>query len=572
MMSILPLLIIPILILGFLVQFQQAVGPYWLGVNNDPSYIYLINFLYILDGIPPMFIQHPGTTVQILGALVIKLFNLKAATNVEIVTNVFRHPDFYLYAVHYVFASLYIATLVALGIYVWQKTKDWCLTICVQAPAILFFTVPSGGNSDYALPVISNVSAEPFLLVVGNLFALCLLKLYFAKTVEKTSVILLGLVCGLGIATKVSFLPMLLIPGILIPNMRGRLLFLIACLISTLLWTIPIWPNYPEVFKWLKSVLIHKGFHGGEGIGFDLSFYMRGLRKLISENILLFVTVAAGFVGGFLKLWKNSAASDSASANKFLAALGSVGLLHFLFVAKQPAPHYMVPAIGLLGLLFMFVYLSVNMEKKLKAQITLAALGIFVGIGSARAMYYQKNLYAINHTMYEFSQSIHEKYKDCTICTYYRSSSPVFGLQFGDDNVGHRRYNKILQGVYPHTYFYHYWWRGFHDGNDTVSWEDLKRQNKCVLLYGQRYGDDLKDSLLELEKIESSPTEAVYRVIHSRASEAIQYYIMSKIFENKKDYVSAYGSAMKAKSLGYPRLEADIENLKRLIEASGPSR
>lgn len=44
---------------------RLSAGPFWLGSNLDPSYLYLFNAAYILDGIAPMFTDHPGTTLQL---------------------------------------------------------------------------------------------------------------------------------------------------------------------------------------------------------------------------------------------------------------------------------------------------------------------------------------------------------------------------------------------------------------------------------------------------------------------------------------------------------------------------
>ncbi len=46
-------------------------GPYYNKNRSDPSYAYLFNALDIEQGVTPFLIQHPGTTVQLIGAAVI---------------------------------------------------------------------------------------------------------------------------------------------------------------------------------------------------------------------------------------------------------------------------------------------------------------------------------------------------------------------------------------------------------------------------------------------------------------------------------------------------------------------
>ncbi len=48
-------------------------GPYYGKSRFDPSYAYLFNALDIEQGVAPFLIQHPGTTVQLVGAAVLRV-------------------------------------------------------------------------------------------------------------------------------------------------------------------------------------------------------------------------------------------------------------------------------------------------------------------------------------------------------------------------------------------------------------------------------------------------------------------------------------------------------------------
>jgi hypothetical protein len=65
----LAILVVPILLFCFPLILRSYHGPYYLGYNSDPAYAYLLNSLNILNGVPPGHTDHPGTTVQLLGAV-----------------------------------------------------------------------------------------------------------------------------------------------------------------------------------------------------------------------------------------------------------------------------------------------------------------------------------------------------------------------------------------------------------------------------------------------------------------------------------------------------------------------
>src|SRR5437868_10432137 len=60
-------------------MFRFLSGPFYLGSNSDPSYFYFYNFLSLCEGQSCKFVDHPGTTLDMLGAVVTKLFLVSRA-------------------------------------------------------------------------------------------------------------------------------------------------------------------------------------------------------------------------------------------------------------------------------------------------------------------------------------------------------------------------------------------------------------------------------------------------------------------------------------------------------------
>src|SRR5262245_51688104 len=62
----------PVLFALTVLALKEARGPFWYGKNSDPDYAYLFNSLVVAQVRSPGHIDHPGTTLQVFGALVLR--------------------------------------------------------------------------------------------------------------------------------------------------------------------------------------------------------------------------------------------------------------------------------------------------------------------------------------------------------------------------------------------------------------------------------------------------------------------------------------------------------------------
>lgn len=565
-------MVIPAVIAVFALFLKQAVGPYWLSLNNDPSYIYLMNALYLVGGISPIFIQHPGITLQLLMAGLIKMLNFSAATPV-ILDRAFTDPEYFLNATYFVLLAVYLISLIAVGYYALKKTRSSLAALLIQSSAFLFLTMPAYDGYEYVLTIITNINAETLLISITNLYVIGLLKLYFDETKQAAvrSAVLLGLACALGVMTKLAFLPMLLLALFLLPGARPRMVFVLTFFILVFLLSLPIAARYGEIYKWIQGLIVYDGVHGSGKANFiNPGRYVFALGVLIKSNWVIFAVYFLSFLAAFYYYSADrkpqKASAQSRKNILFWLAMSGVALLQFAMVAKQPATRYLVPAAGMMGLVLYFVYQFLqNKGYRLKEGVAVFLL-LFMIVNGAYAYQYQKKMSTINQEIYNFSQKVFNKYKDCVICPYYRSSSPLFALEFGDDCSGFKGYAKLLKEKYPTAHFYHFWGKYFHDfTSDTANLKQMLADSPCVLLYGQPY-QEFPNKFLKLEEIESSPNESVYKILATTAEEAVTAYLVSKRAAARQHYKDAYIFALKAQSLGFPNIDEYILQLKTLLQ------
>ena len=89
-------LVLPSIFLLGQSAFVHVAGPYYLGSKVDPDYAYLCNSLNIAVGQAPNHVDHPGTTLQFLGAVVITVAH-PFAGKAEKIDAVLRRPEAHLH-------------------------------------------------------------------------------------------------------------------------------------------------------------------------------------------------------------------------------------------------------------------------------------------------------------------------------------------------------------------------------------------------------------------------------------------------------------------------------------------
>ncbi len=564
---------IPVIICVLSLFLKMATGPYWLGPNSDPAYLYLINSLYILQHISPAFVDHPGTTLEVLGAIVIKLLNWSVPQQ-QLIDNVLLNPEYYLNAQYFLILFLNITTLFFLGLYALKKSKDVIFSLFVQSGAFAYLLLKSYGSRGHVLTIASNVFAESLFPFISNLFILCILFLYFSERKKNHYLysFLFAIFSAAGVITKVSFAPLLIIPFLMLRGFRAKLLFVGIFIASCFLLTIPIIPEYKEMFNYIYLFQANKGIHGTGGVGM-LSFQQMlvNAKGFFRDQPFLLACILAGIVSLLCAtfFWRriNWQKERMKKDVLYLGILFSGVLLQIIFVLKHPAPHYAAPAVGLLGILLTYVYL-IWTKAFLRNRAYFAVILFFIVSGfSVATVLYQTHLKETNHAILQFSQNVKEKYKNCILCNFYRSSSVAYALYFGDDCKGrHRAFFPRLKELYPRALVWNRWDYDFHHFSDQVSEESILNANPCVLLYGSHM--DFSISYINAELIESSEGEYLYKVISSSRKDVMQVFLLSKALEIKGDYKTALIFAMKARDLGFPRLRIDrnIEELKAKIK------
>lgn len=465
------LLILPATLLFTAVFLHNAHGPYWLSYNSDPEYLYLISSLTLAESKQTGSPGHPGSTLQILGAATLKISHaLDFSEKDSLEFAVLKNPEFYLTIINTVLVTLNTLLLFIIGLTAFILSKNIWLSLLLQLSPFL--------SNNIIIDGLPRISPEPLLFFTGSLFLLILLKMIFSKSLSKSAhryMITLALVSGFGMATKLTFVPLLIIPLVVLPELRNKIWFLFLTGLSFVFWTWPIISQYEVLLNWYYNIITHNGFYGnGVPQILYLPNYFNNIINLCLLNPLLFLVwfFSAGFI---LRFGCFSAGVDKAARKvvwqdtsfRTLAAVATAQMFAVLIVAKHPAGWYLAPVFSLSGfMLFLtFLYLQkINYFNNFNLKKGVFFIVIILLFSCAWRIVEIRNLFMHKLQIRQESLAVYQKvesdYKDYLkiYCLFDPScgpsSSPVSALAFGDFFVNEGRYSEHLRKIYGNSYFY----------------------------------------------------------------------------------------------------------------------
>lgn len=533
--KLLALCIVPVLLFSLSYLFAVLRGPYYLGRNLDPEYAYLLNSLDILHLVAPGHTDHPGTPLQLLGALVIlahygitSLFHSTLSIQDEVLT----HPESYLRSINLSLNGLILLLGILNGKKILQLKGNWILVAAIQFTPFLFTTL---------LVSTARVSPEPLLLVVVLCLSLILIPAFTAQgriTSSKTS-LLLGIILGIGIATKVTALSLLLL--VLLPRrIKDKALALASSIVSFFIFSMPSWARLPRLAQWLISIFLRDGRYGHGDIGLpNLEALQTSTGDLLSADpgFFVFLGLASGTWLYLLLKHRSSSASTKSSRDHIyvIALLLTILAGQTAIIIKHPPIHYMVPVMALVGpfMLFLFVVLERQWRHNAQSRVLTFGLSAVLGIGLLSSLSNGigelRTAIAYRASVMEAQQLIETSFQGCEVIGYYRSSSLAYALAFGD-NFSRTKFASALARLHSEPVFYHIWSQTFHgfDVEDRISSSDLQariNRGECLLMQGTPFSEYRSypeyAAPLDLERVDrNSAGESVYRLVAINSPES----------------------------------------------------
>jgi hypothetical protein len=458
------------LMLAFVFRWHSA--PFWLWFNVDPTYFYLLNGLMVAGGEAPADVYHPGTPVQMLAALVIRLMH-PASSFLSIADQVMADPER-----HLKYISTVILLLLAGGLYLLGAAAKRALGGLL--PAMIAQCAPFA--TLFLIKHAYQVKPEPLLLLSATLLAAALFQALSDQERPYRNALFFALAVGLGTASKLHFAPLALLPLPLLARQPKALVFyVLASAAAFMLFLAAAWPNLGTTVDWFIRMAKSSEAYGQGAATFLPKEYPSNILKVFSGKPVF---------GAVLLLSIPALIWGPPDKNLKAALLGVVlaQLASALLIAKHPVAYYMTPATALTGaqaaLLFALgAKRFTSARHKTGWTIGLILLGLlrfhaYVADDAERAGW--------KRTAQEIDM---RPFASCAKVWYDFASSPSYALFMGD-MMAEWRWGPLLEataqakGLPEDEFFLNFYTGTLRDWLGPVDLQDVFHRFPCVAFRG----------------------------------------------------------------------------------------
>jgi len=511
------LLIFPLVLLVIGFSFDRT------RYGTDPESAYLFNGLNIAMLQSVGLYEHPGTTAHSFNAVVISVVHQFRHNGTDLETDVLTNSEFYIEVLRRSYIILNALLLFFLGLTALALLKNIWLALSLQLVPFLSVTL---------VEEISTKIAPEQLLFSSSLLLIMLILKYYTSVNQNSKwfPVLFGFLCGFGLVSKFTFLPMLVIPFIILKGARNKFIYLITIIPSFILFTLPAAPAYKLMIKWYLALGSHTGTYGQGEKGFiNLPMYLQSLIDLSVFNKALVIAILSSFLLLLVILLRSLSKKESLKKEEtsyiaalFIALAGSV-----VMVAKHyHSNHYLFPALSMTTLVFVFIYLwffPVNMQEvafkryKFIAPSMFAVFLLFTLLNIPYLTLAYEGYRLSNKSTDETMARIEKDYQGYVKTYYYPGSfNEMSQLRWG--NVYARRYHTdALMKLFPEGLFYNVWEKNFQLWETTILPDEFLKKygGRILLIGGPQTAEELRqveDSGLKLKKLFEGRIQVVYEV------------------------------------------------------------
>jgi len=304
-----------------------------------------------------------------------------------------------------------------------------------------------------------------------------------------------ALLSAFGLSIKLSFIPVLIIPFIIVPKWKSKLIFVGLTVLMFFIIAFPVTLQLNIFWGWIKNLFMHSGTYGkGESNIIDIQQFKSNIREMYNlEKRFFFVliTMVAAMIGYFT-IFRKKADKKLLIAGIAIAVTIAIQLL---LVGKHFAHRYFIPVLMFAPLM---VFLIGEIIKKFypKKVIfwTVNLLIVLLLISEAKYNRFWLNMKteAMGNDIADRTPTWHvaqmlekDSYRIITSQNY---GSPfieyiLFYSHVWANNQKRAEYKDILGRLYPRAYSYFTWNDEMKYWNQKFNTDSIMNSGKKTYLY-----------------------------------------------------------------------------------------
>jgi len=360
--------ILPLLLLAWGIFTYLLYDPFF-SRTIDPEFPYLINglncatlkFNYIGH------YDHPGTPFQVFNGIVIRLTHLVSGKG-NIVQDVFARPEHYMNAISNSMLFVQVLLIFAVGFVGFKRKIPFWQIAILQASC--FF-------NDVLIWFFNRANPDRFFMITFLIFILIYLKHGYENRSLRKFAIWSGVAMALGLATKINYLPLLILPLLYIDTNKNRLIYVGSCIVSFFIFIAPIINKFNDFFRFLTGIFKHDELYGGGQANIlNVQKMMNSTVEIFKGNPELYVLIITLIVMAFIAFRKRKEGMNGFML--LFAGFLAIIVVQMLMVSKHYKNYYLAPTFIIYG--FIFFSISLFLYKIMKRKIYLIIFSILLPV------------------------------------------------------------------------------------------------------------------------------------------------------------------------------------------------
>jgi hypothetical protein len=462
--------------------------------SSDPEYAYLFNGMTICNGITPSHVIGPGTPLQALSAIVIKVVHLFRTTNDTLNVDVMKNPDLYCSAINTSIIIILSLSLLIAGLVVFYATKNILAGLFLQLIPFSHWVL---------LDLNSRIMVES-LIISAFILLIAFIVLYIqnANVDEKKwfdkYIFVFAIFIGFIASLKFVYLPIAILPFLILEGAKRKLSYTLLTIVVFFTFSFPILFHWVAFRDWYIGNFFHSGMYGsGESSIIDLDAFIQNITYMSIRYKLYattFIAATVFFLLYFIPYLKLKKKNDR-DFNAFLGCYFALFILTLL-VAKQFKEYYMTVNFLLIVPVWYLIIKMLSRSFKLisskYAQIAaLIVMSFFIWNNGPKLVFDYHSIRMdrdkdFRESLGYVENSFNSSMPVLLISDYYGAPFQEYGVFFamGWTNPKMGEISALdLRKLYPNIYFYNGWNKTFNQWASSHSYIDLLKKYGTITFY-----------------------------------------------------------------------------------------
>ncbi len=417
----------------------------------DPDYAYLFNGLNVIRGecYSIVHVDHPGTPLQVLTGLFIFIISIIRGAD-DMTRDILTNPEIYIKTIIISISFFHSVLLFFIGKRYFRYQRNLLQALLLQFSYLLIASIAITSSKLFTETIIPLGSFLIILLTIEKTWG---------KLNEMKFALLSGIVLGIFVATKITFLPVAMIPIMVAVKWKNKMVIILSAIILFLISILPVIDRIILFQSFIHRIATHSGTYGsGTEELLNISKLLGNLWKILQADYTFTLILILSLAILVFALIKQGRHFLNDPETRVLTAIVLIFLVQLIIVSRHFGFRYMAPSLLFSG--FALVLIIRYLQKfrilyllSLIIVLIFSAFYLFKMLNKAVSLRQDQELtYSFIKENIKSTDPVIIVSRDSWFGSPFTEHSVMFGKQYCLHDG--EQYGNMLRSLSPNRYFF----------------------------------------------------------------------------------------------------------------------